>query len=196
MDPRMNYPSREKTFCSWCKIFARPQLKQWWTITEQTFSAKILMWFSLSSHDDLILSWRIFSTRRQNFAYISTTSEALSYPGEYVIESHHRTTGPVKIRRKRTKWARKTYHLLFPPKVEKNTQKLLFLFLQFAKTHNKVVADFLQKVAICQTDVPDHAATTPTHPRSDQSPSTVRITKTKSWFQKADDALFQILFAN
>ena len=125
-------------------------------------------------------------------ALISTTSEAMFYPGEYVIESHHRTTGPVKIRRKRTKWARKTYHLLFPPKVEKNTRKLLFLFLQFAKTHNKVVADFLQKVAICQTDVPDHAATTPTHPRSDQSPSTVRITKTRIEFYKADDALSKL----
>ena len=77
----------------------------------------------------------------------------------------------------------------------KKTQKLLFLFLQFAKTHNKILADFLQKVAICKTDVPDHASTTPTHPRSDQSPSTVRITKTKIEFYKADDALFQILFA-
>ena len=134
MDPRMNFPSREKMFCCWCKIFARPQLKQWWTITEQTFSAKILMWFSLSSHDDLILSWRIFSTRRQNFAYISTTSEALSYPGEYVIESHHRTTGPVKIRRKRTKWARKTNHLLFPPKVETKTPKSFCFF--FSNSQN------------------------------------------------------------
>ena len=77
----------------------------------------------------------------------------------------------------------------------KNTQKLLFLFLQFAKTHNKILTDFLQKVAICKTDVPDHASTTPTHPRSGQSPSTVRITKTKIEYYIADDALIQIIFA-
>ena len=76
----------------------------------------------------------------------------------------------------------------------KKYPKAFVSFLQFAKNHNKILTDFLQKVAICQTDVPDHAATTPTHPRSDQSPSTVRITK-KIEFYKADDALFQILFA-
>ena len=74
----------------------------------------------------------------------------------------------------------------------KNTQKLLFLFLQFAKSHNKILTDFLQKVAICKTDVPDHAAATTTHPRSDQSPSTVRITKTRIEFYKADDALSKL----
>ena len=201
MDPRMNFPSREKTFCSWCKIFARPQLKQWWTITEQTFSAKILMWFQYLGKYLIFLEFTFwFNIVLENIFYEASEFCLYLYNiwgsvlSRWICDwEPPQNNRPSQDQAKTNQVSEENKSFIVSSKSgNKNTQKLLFLFLQFAETHNKILTDFLQKVAICQTDVPDHASTTPTHPRSDQSPSTVRITKTRIEFYKADDALSKL----